>query len=704
LKRLYQHQLAALALYIAIAIVLVGLPVLAHPVTAHVGLGADPSQMMWFMVWWPYALIRHLNPFISRIIWAPTGVNLTWTTSIPAVALALAPITWTFGPVISYNVAAVLAPALSAWSAFVLCRWLTGSYVAALLGGVFYGFSPYEFGHILGGHLSFTINFVPPLCLLFFGRLLDRSMTRLGFVFTFAILLIAQCLISNEVLATMTAFGALAWVVAYTLFPAQGRAVLRATLPPLTAAYLLAGVILWPFLYFALTNGNLPSRPLFPPSLFSADLVGFVIPTPLLLLAAHSFEALISQNFGNIQENEFYLGIPVLMVVGWFFWVRRTEVFAQILAVMLGVIMVAAMGPVLHIADRAASILPWAGIFDLPLLKQALPVRLANYGFLVVALVLALSLAGARPRFSAVLVAYALASYLPNVSLLLWPERYQNPPFFASGLYRQVLHQGENIVVFPYGATGPSMMWQAETGMYFSMSGAWMGPTPEEFQRWPIVNAALVGLPVSDPALQLRSFLAAHHVQAVVAAEGSAALPAALGIEPIELGGVSVYRLPQDPPISVSGQTVEELEEVAGQEWIAHLLEAASRFLDKGGDIENLNPVKLKELRLLPDSRWGRTLELVLGGASHGAITPLWIGPGSNGTVSVGLFASPSTAAVLARPYRGLATSILYPYPLPFTGVTPRYLRMEFLLITMPQGMVHAEARVLRRSIALATN
>ncbi|MBV8774508.1 MAG: hypothetical protein JO166_19560 [Deltaproteobacteria bacterium] len=704
MKRAYHSGLLALVGYLSVSILFVGLPVLAHPATVHVGLGADPSQMMWFMVWWPYALVHHVNPFVSHAIWVPTGANLTWTTSIPAVALALTPITWMFGPVISYNVAAVFAPALSAWSAFLLCRWLTCNYTGAVIGGLLYGFSPYEFGHILGGHLSFTINFVPPLCLLLFGQLLDRSVTGLGFVFTFAILLVIQCLISNEVLATMTAFGVLAWLIAYALFPTEQRIRLRTTIVPITTAYLLAGFILSPFFYFALANGAMPRRPLFPPSFFSADLVGFVIPTPLLLLARHSFEALISKNFGNIQENEFYLGIPALMLVSWFFWVRRSESFARLFAVMLGVIIVAAIGPVLHAADHSVSEVPWAAVFELPLLKQALPVRVANYGFLVVALIAALSLATPKRRFSEVLVAYTFASYLPNVSLFLWPEHYQNPPFFASGLYHQVLHQGENIVIFPYGATGPSMMWQAETGMYFSMSGAWMGPTPEEFQRWPIVSAALVGLPLADPGQQLRSFLIAHQVQAVIAAEGATSLPAALGIKPIELGGVSVYRLPNDSPATVPKQTIDRLEEAAGQEWIAHLLEAASRFLDGTRDLETLDPVKLKELGFLPNSRWGRTLDLVLGGASHGAIAPVWIGPGPSGTVAAGLFASPSAATALASFYRGFATSILYPYPLRFTGGTPVDNEVQFLLITMPQAIVRADARFLRGIIAPPTN
>src|SRR5581483_8159575 len=281
-----------------------------------------------------------------------------------------------FGPVVSYNIAAILAPALSAWSAFALSRWLTGNFAAAVAGGLLYGFSPYEMGHVLGGHLSFTVNFVPPLCLLLFARLYGQSLSSRRFVASFAAMLILQGLISNEVLATMTAYGAVAWFISYWLLSAVGRARMRAMVAPLAAAYLLAAIVLAPFLYFALIPGAVPRQPLFPPDLFSADLLGFVVPSPLLLFASHSPAILASQAFGNIQENEFYIGLPLLVLISRFLWTCRSECFARILGLMLGVIMVAAIGPVLHVADHAVAGVPWASAFDLPLLRQALPVRL----------------------------------------------------------------------------------------------------------------------------------------------------------------------------------------------------------------------------------------------------------------------------------------------------------------------------------------
>jgi hypothetical protein len=51
----------------------------------------------WMRVW--FSLARHLNPFLTSQVWAPQGVDLTWTTSIPAVGLLAAPLTLTLGPV-----------------------------------------------------------------------------------------------------------------------------------------------------------------------------------------------------------------------------------------------------------------------------------------------------------------------------------------------------------------------------------------------------------------------------------------------------------------------------------------------------------------------------------------------------------------------------------------------------------------------------
>lgn len=51
-----------------------------------------------------------------------------------------------------------MAPTLSAWAAYMLCRRVTGGFWPSLAGGYVFGFSSYELGH-----LNLSLVFIPPL-------------------------------------------------------------------------------------------------------------------------------------------------------------------------------------------------------------------------------------------------------------------------------------------------------------------------------------------------------------------------------------------------------------------------------------------------------------------------------------------------------------------------------------------------------------
>ena len=80
----------------------------------------DPNFYIWAMGWWAYALSHGINPLYSHAIGAPTGYNLAaGASSTPSVGVLMWPLTATFGPVTSFNVALLLAPPTAAWGAFV---------------------------------------------------------------------------------------------------------------------------------------------------------------------------------------------------------------------------------------------------------------------------------------------------------------------------------------------------------------------------------------------------------------------------------------------------------------------------------------------------------------------------------------------------------------------------------------------------------
>src|SRR5579863_800443 len=154
--------LAAVLLYTALAALFIGRALPGHLSTVHVGKSSDPSVYMWFFVWWPYAIAHHLNPFVTPLLWAPLGFNVTWTTGVPLAALAAAAVTTRFGPVVAYNLLSILSPALAGWTAFLLCRRITRRYAPALAGGYIFGFSSYMLAESRA-HLVLVLVFLVPV-------------------------------------------------------------------------------------------------------------------------------------------------------------------------------------------------------------------------------------------------------------------------------------------------------------------------------------------------------------------------------------------------------------------------------------------------------------------------------------------------------------------------------------------------------------
>ena len=120
-----RDTVGALAVFTLVSFLYFGLPIAAHPGRYEVGSGTDPNLFVWMFAWWPHAISHGVNPFHSYAIWVPGGYDLAWTTSVPGLAVIFAPLTLAAGPVVAYNVASILMPALAAWTAYLLCRHVT---------------------------------------------------------------------------------------------------------------------------------------------------------------------------------------------------------------------------------------------------------------------------------------------------------------------------------------------------------------------------------------------------------------------------------------------------------------------------------------------------------------------------------------------------------------------------------------------------
>src|ERR1700704_1421174 len=67
-----------------------GLHPLIQPGRQYIGVLDDPQIPIWSFAWWPHAIAHGLNPFVTRAVWAPHGVNLAWVNSMPPLALLFA--------------------------------------------------------------------------------------------------------------------------------------------------------------------------------------------------------------------------------------------------------------------------------------------------------------------------------------------------------------------------------------------------------------------------------------------------------------------------------------------------------------------------------------------------------------------------------------------------------------------------------------
>jgi hypothetical protein len=539
--------------YTAISFLYFGLRVAEHPGRLLIGIGGDPQIFVWSIAWWPHAILHGTNPFVSHAIWAPDGLNLAWTTSIPGVAVAVAPLTLLFGPVVAYNVAAILLPALAAWTAFLLCRHLTGSLWPSLAGGYLFGFSSYMLGQELG-HVHMTAVFLVPLVALVALRYVEGELGAAGFAWRLGALLGAQLYLSTEVFFTISLALAVGVALAWLIVP-ETRARLSGLARPVLGGYAIAAAIGSPLLAYALSDFE--TGTLNPPKDFSADLLNFVVPTRLVAIGGGTAASLVDRFPAFDSERGAYLGLPVLLIAAWFAWSDRHRPGARFLTAALLVSIAAALGTSLWVGGHRVTPLPWDLLSRLPLFDNVLPVRLALFTSLAAAVIVALwSADPSRQRWLRTLLpVLAVLALLPTLRQADWRSHPDRPEFFAHPeLVKACLPPNENVLIYPYGYRDSSMLWQAENDFYFRMAEGYLRPdTPDSFAHFPAVYKTLNGGP--DPTVpEILGLAIAKDVARILSvqvyAHPSAAELQSAGLLVQLYGGVDVAPACGHPPLT----------------------------------------------------------------------------------------------------------------------------------------------------------
>jgi hypothetical protein len=521
--------LLALVAYLAVSIACYGYRLIAHPGLPQVSPGhVDPNFYIWSLRWWPYAISHGLNPLYSRQIGAPAGFNLAWTTTTPALAIVMAPVTALFGPITSLNLTLLLAAPVSAWAAFLAARRLTGRFWASLAGGTIYGFSPYEVGHTGAGQGNLVLIMLIPLMV--YLALLWRDGKLRGWLFAglLALAFTVEFYIFNEAFIEMTALSAAGLLIGFVLArPAERRTVAR--LAGLAAvAWVISIVLASPYIVYSLRH--------YPAGFTKATLatsmnlnivVGFASSIPLLV---------------------------ILVALAVFTWSSR---LTWLLVILFVLIVALAVGPRPAAGAAQFGSLPWARIWSLPFARSIEPTRLTLFLYLVLAIVVALWLAA--PARDAMLLAGRWAIGLVAVALIIVHVPYvlpasntpaaaqpsaALPTFISSGLYRDYLRPGEIVVVASQRGNA-GMLFQADTDFYFRLAGGFINVTLSNTSALPTPVEGLMH-PTPAAEQQFRAYVRQAGVGAVLVERAWSApwmgVFSQLGLHGTAVGGVIVYR------------------------------------------------------------------------------------------------------------------------------------------------------------------
>jgi len=438
----------------------------------------------------------------------------------------------------------LLSPALSSWTAFLLCRHLTRRLWPSLIGGYLFGFSPFVLSSLRGAPNVGFVAILPLLVVVVLLRLDDR-ISPPRFVASMTLLLAAQYLIGSELLATSTLSGAVALMLGYALM-SDRRAALISVAKYLLLSYAAAGILIAPFLYYFLFGQHYPPRLV----QFPADLVAFVVPPDLVAVPRH-----VISLTGTDPED--YLGLPLIALIVAFTWTERHRraTWLIVLSVLIAVIF-SLGGHVVVRTHQTAIPGPWLVLEHLPVLRYAFPGRLSVFIVLPAALAAALWLSwvpgrGQQLLGRAALTVLAIAAIVPDVGNSVFHTPVGDPPFFSTGMYRRYLSATDHVLTIP--VLGPNERWVADAGFPFALTAGYAGQRfPEGYTRFPIWTSLVTGVLPKDYAYQLRRFLAAKHVTAL-AIDSTVPGPwrrlfGTLGIRPVPVGGVFLYRLAPPAP------------------------------------------------------------------------------------------------------------------------------------------------------------
>jgi len=449
--------------------------------TTHTLCGCgDPALFLWFFQWPATALSHGQNPFYSTALFHPHGINLLAQTSVTGMSLPLVPVTWIWGPVASLNVASTVAPALTAFTAFIaIRRWVTWT-PASFVGGLLYGFSPFVLTSLEFAHLMTAALMVLPLILIALDEIVVRQRrSALWTGLLLGLLVFAQFFFSTELLAITAIAVVIALIALVGGALVTDRAAVRQRARHAAVglgAGLGVGVVLlaWP-IWFALAGPAHLSGAIWP----NIAPIGGYVPadyvSPHYIGGSNVFELLGGYTGAQLGSSGYLgWGLLAVLVAGLvaFRRDRRLWLFGFVLA----------FSALFALGERRGQWWELARILaHIPVMENVIVQRFMAIGFLAAAVMLAIVLDRVRarpPDWRRLISAVAVAAIALVPIGVTFGERL---PFAMTRVllprwYTEVaptLPPGRVLLSYPAPFTGiqSAMAWQAVDRMHYSQAG-----------------------------------------------------------------------------------------------------------------------------------------------------------------------------------------------------------------------------------------
>lgn len=539
-----------------------------HPTTRWIGVHGDPQAFMWWLQWVPHAIRHGLNPLHPTVVQYPEGINALWNTSILLPSLLLAPITWAFGPILSWNLLHAGAPVASALLAMAALARFVDRRFPAFVGGLVYGFSPYMTLKMLV-HTNLVITVLPPLMMLCFHELFvrrRRSPTVIGVVLGLAF--VAQLLTGEEILLISVIVAALTCAVLALAVRKVPDVPWRGGVRGLAVAAGVGLVVGAPFLAYQFFGPRAAECCVPGVSKYVLDAQTLLVPSPFQFFhtsGAHE----MALGWQGLDESNAYLGVLMLTFLVVAVVALRHRRAVQVSAVVLVVLVTFSFGNEIQFAGRPTGVPgPWRVLHHLPMFGSIVVGRFMFVAYLAVGLIVAVALdtlADRRPTTNSRLLIgatlLAVASLAPTSARV---TQDHTPAFFSDdAAMDRLLPDDAVVIVSPY-FEADAMAWQATSGFRFSMiEGSVFAPGPDgtPLHNGPLIGVALrinelgSGSPDARTTItpeerdQYRGELTRHQVNAILVGPtpGQAAVERFVadltGSSGTTDGGVTVFRL-----------------------------------------------------------------------------------------------------------------------------------------------------------------